>query len=184
MHTLRLDNIPGTYLCSIPVRNIRASCPWHISLHSPGRYPCIIPLGQSYPCQMGPHTMRLDHIPGTCLSHMSVRYICFLSQAHFPAYPWDIFLHYTIRTIISLPNGIPHNGTKPYPWEISFLHICATYTCFSSLAHFPAYPWDTLYPRDNHIPAKWNTSVSHLLKFKKNVSNASGLRITRFEFYG
>ena len=162
VHTLRLDNIPRTYLCSIPVRHIPASCPWHISPHIPGIYPCIIPLGQSYPCQMGPHTMRLDHIPRTCLSHMSVRYIsasyrrhislhipgtfsciiplgqpyccqmgphpktlkhipgrylccicvryiqaCFLSQAHFPAYPWDIFLHYTPATIIPLPNGTP-----------------------------------------------------------------------------
>ena len=99
--------------------------------------------------------------------HICAIYTCFLSQTHFPAYPWDIFLHYTLGTIISLPNGIPHNDTKPYPWEISLLHICATYTCFSSVAHFLAYPWDTLYPRDNHIPAKWNTSVFHLLKFKK-----------------
>ena len=131
--------------------------------------------------------MRLDHIPGTRLSYMSVRYTRFLSQAHFPAYPWDIFLHYTLGTIISLPNGTPPKDTKTYPWEISLLHMCAIYTGLLLIpGTFPCISLGhilTLYPRDNHIPAKWDTSVSHLLKFKKNVSNASGLRITRFEFY-
>ena len=113
-------------------------------------------------------------------------YTCFLLQAHFPAHPWDIFLHYTLGTIISLPNGILHNDTKPYPWDISLLHICAIYTCFSSLAHFPAYPWDMFlhYTLGTIISLPNGTPVFPTFQsLKKDVSNASGLRITRFEFY-
>ena len=118
--------------------------------------------------------------------HVCAIYICFLSQAHFPAYPWDIFLHYTLGKIISLLNGIPYNDTKPYPWEISLLRICATYTCFSSLAHFPAYPWDTFlhYTPGTIISLPNGTPVfANFKSSKRNVSNASGLCITRFEFY-
>lgn len=178
--TISQGHIFAAYLCDIYL------------LLVPGTFPRIFlgyilelyPWDNHIPAKWDPTQGDLTIYPwDMSFPHICAIYTCFLSQAHFPAYPWDIFLHYTLGKIVSLLNGIPYNDTKPYPWEISLLRICETYTCFSSLAHFPAYPWDTLYPRDNHIPAKWNTSVSHLLKFKKNVSNASGLRITRFEFY-
>ena len=182
MHTLRLDNIPGTYLCNIPVRNIPASCPWHISPHIPGRYPCIIPLGQSYTFQMGPHTMRLDHIPGTFLPHMSVRYISASYRRHISlhilgTYSCIIPLGQSYRCQMGSHTMTLNHIPERYLCDLYLLLIPGTFPRIS-LGHILA-----LYPRDNHIPAKRDTSVSHLLKFKKNVSNASGLRITRFEFY-
>ena len=141
MHTLRLDNILGTCLCSIPVRNIPAPCPWHISLHSPGRYPCIIPLGQSYPCQMGSHTMRLDHIPGTCLSHMSVRYISASYRRH-------ISLHIpgTYSCIIPLAQSY---RCQMGSHTMALNHIPGRYLSSISVPHIPAsHPWH-IFP---HIP--------------------------------
>ena len=103
--------------------------------------------------------------------HVCAIYTCFLSQAHFPTYPWDIFLHYTLGTTVSLPNGTPPKDTKTYPWEISLLHMCAIYTGLLLIpGTFPCISLGyilALYPSDNHTPAKWDTSVSHLLKFKK-----------------
>ena len=161
-HTLRLDNIPGTYLCSIPVRHIPAYGPRHISPHIPGIYSCVIPLGQSYPCQIGPHTMRLDFIPWTCLSYISVRYKPASYRRH-------ISLHIpgTYSCIIPLgqsyrcqmgphtmtPNHFPVRYLCCISVDIYLLLIPGTFPRIS-LGHILA-----LYPRGNHIPAKWDTGV-------------------------
>ena len=141
MHTLRLDNILGTYRCSIPVRHIPASCPLHISPDSPGRYPCIIPLGQSYPCQVGPHTMRLDHIPGTCLSHMSVRYISASYRRH-------ISLHIPGTYSCIIPLGQSYR-CQMWSHTMTLNHIPGRYLCSLSVRHIPAsHPWNI----SPHIP--------------------------------
>ena len=147
MHTLRLDNIPGTYLCSIPVRHIPASCPWHISPHIPGIYPCIIPLGQFISLPNGtPHNETWPyilgaHIPGTCLSYIFVRCIPASYRRH-------ISLHIPGTYSCIIPLGQSYRFQMG-PNTMTLNHIPVTYLCPISVRHIPAsHPWHI----SPHIP--------------------------------
>lgn len=148
--------------CSIPVRHIPASGPRHISRHIPGIYSCVIPLGQSYPCQIGPHIMRLDFIPWTCLSYISVRYKPASYRRHI-----SLHIPRTYSCIIPLgqsyrcqmgphtmtPNHFPLRYLCCISVDIYLLLIPGTFPRIS-VGHILA-----LYPRGNHIPAKWDTGA-------------------------
>lgn len=91
------------------MRYIPASYRTHISLHIPGTYSCIIPLGQSYRCQMGLHTMTLNHIPGT--------YLCSIFVRHIPtSHPWHISPHIPGTYSCIIPQG------QSYPCQMG--HQC------------------------------------------------------------
>ena len=93
-HTMTLNHIPGRYLCSVSVRHIPASHPWHISPHILGTHSCIIPQGQSYPCQMGPQCLPTLKVkkemlatPVDCasqgLSFIGMPVLCYLNRSFF-----------------------------------------------------------------------------------------------------
>ena len=110
-----------------------------------------------------------------------------ISLGHvFPTRLCDIYLLLIAGTFpcISLgyiPASYPWDNRTTAKWDptqwhysISLGHIFAPYLCDIYLLLIPGtFPRISLrhilalYPWDNHIPAKWDTSVSHLLKFKK-----------------